>query len=216
MPITLMQHERPLNTEQRIIVMVLHCLSVRLVLTLLTGSLVGWGALPPSAAAQAPAVPRPIPPPPGYMEAADKALAEPFRGITTDGTVIPGLFTIQKTGISTQPITEAAEAFLAALHPEQRAKTLYPVDSDEWRRWSNIHRYPRQGVALTELTPSQREKASADYRSRRGLARGLQPEQRATWGRASLRISSRLLANSGAMRVNPVMLPPGRARLATT
>ena len=141
--------------------MVLHRLSARLVLTLLTGSLVGWGAVPPSAAAQAPAVPRPIPPPPGYMETAEKALAEPFRGITTDGTVVPGLFAMQKTGISTQPLTEAAEAFLAALHPEQRAKTLFPVDSDEWRRWSNIHRYPRQGVALAELTPSQREKALA-------------------------------------------------------
>ena len=110
--------------------MSLRRLSVRLVLMLCTSSLVVWGAVPPSAAAQAPAVPRPIPPPPGYMEAADKALADPFTGITPDGKVLPGLFTIQKTGISTQPITEAAEAFLAALQPEQRAKTLYPVDSE--------------------------------------------------------------------------------------
>jgi Protein of unknown function (DUF3500) len=141
--------------------MSLRRLSVRLILMLFTSSLVVWGAVPSSAAAQAPTVPRPIPPPPGYMEAADKALAESFRGITTDGKVVSGLFTIQKTGLSTQPITEAAEAFLVALQPEQRAKTLYPVDSDEWRRWSNIHRYPRQGVALAELTPGQREKALA-------------------------------------------------------
>jgi hypothetical protein len=75
--------QRIICMEQRIICMSLRRLSVRLILTLFTGSsLVVWGAVPPSAAAQAPAVPRPIPPPPGYMEAAEKALAEPFRGIT--------------------------------------------------------------------------------------------------------------------------------------
>jgi hypothetical protein len=139
--------------------MSLRRLAARLVWMMLTSSLIGWGIVPPSALAQGTAVPRPIPPPPGYMEAAEKALAEPFAGITTDGKVVPGLFTIQKTGVSTQPITEAAEAFLAALDPEQRAQTLFAVDSDEWRRWSNIHRYPRQGVALAALTPPQREKA---------------------------------------------------------
>jgi hypothetical protein len=35
------------------------------------------------------------------------------------------------------------------------------MDSDEWRRWSNIHRYPRQGVALADMTQDQREKALA-------------------------------------------------------
>jgi hypothetical protein len=42
--------------------------------------------------AQAPFTPPPIAPPPGYMAAAEKALAEPFKGITTDGTVVPGLY----------------------------------------------------------------------------------------------------------------------------
>jgi hypothetical protein len=111
--------------------------------------------------AQAPFVPRPITPPPGYMEAAEKALAEPFKGVTTDGTVVPGLFSLQNTGVSTQPIHDAAAAFLAALSPQQQAKTLFPVDNDEWRRWSNIHRYPREGVSIAEMHPTQREKALA-------------------------------------------------------
>jgi hypothetical protein len=110
---------------------------------------------------QAPFIPRPIPPPPGYMETAEKSLAEPFKGITTDGTVVPGLFTIQNTGISTQPISDAAALFLASLPPERRAKLLFPVDSDEWRRWSNIHRYPRQGLSLAEMHHTEREKALA-------------------------------------------------------
>jgi hypothetical protein len=95
------------------------------------------------------------------MEAAEKSLAEPFKGITTDGTVVPGLFTIQNTGVSTPPISDAAAAFLASLPVEQRTKLQFPVDSDEWRRWSNIHRYPRQGVSLAEMHLPQREKAFA-------------------------------------------------------
>jgi hypothetical protein len=93
------------------------------------------------------------------MATAEAALAQPFKGITTQGQVVPGLFSIQKTGLSTAPITDAAMAFLASLSAEQQAKTLYPVDSDEWRRWSNIHRYPRQGVSLAEMHPAQRDKA---------------------------------------------------------
>ena len=33
-----------------------------------------------------------------------RALAEPFVGVTTDGLVQPGLFTIRETGVSTQPV----------------------------------------------------------------------------------------------------------------
>jgi Protein of unknown function (DUF3500) len=109
--------------------------------------------------AQAPFTPPPIAPPPGYLEAAEKALAEPFKGITTDGTVVPGLFSVDNTGIPTTPITHAAAAFLASLTSEQQAKTLFAVDSGEWRNWSNIHRYPRQGISLAEMHSAQRERA---------------------------------------------------------
>ena len=109
--------------------------------------------------AQAPFTPRPVAPPPGYMEAADAALAEPFKGITTDGKVVPGLFSVRRTGIPTTSIMEAATAFLASLTPEQQGKTSFPVDSEEWRRWSNIHRYPRQGISLAEMHSAQRERA---------------------------------------------------------
>ncbi len=93
----------------------------------------------------------------GQMEA--RALGEPFKGVTTNGTVMPGLYSIRSTGVSTQPVVRAAEAFLAALTPEQRAKTTYPVDDDEWRKWANVHRYPRQGVSFDEM--QQKQKAAA-------------------------------------------------------
>ncbi len=101
------------------------------------------------------------PPPPGRnpggREAA--ALAEPFRGITADGKVQPGLFPVRATGVTTEPVKKAAEAFLAALTPEQRAKTKFAADDLEWRKWMNVHRYTRQGVSLLEMSDAQRAAA---------------------------------------------------------
>jgi hypothetical protein len=100
--------------------------------------------------------------PPGYVEKSLAAAAEPFKGITTDGTVVPGLFSIEKTGVPTQPIKVAAENFLSSLSPEQRSKTLFPVDTVEWRRWSNIHpTLMRHGMPLFEMTDTQRDRAFA-------------------------------------------------------
>lgn len=100
--------------------------------------------------------------PPGYVEKALAAVAQPFKGITTGGTVVPALFPIQKTGVSTRSIREAAEEFLRSLNPEQQARTLFPVDTVEWRKWSNIHRtLMRHGTALFEMSDAQRGRAFA-------------------------------------------------------
>jgi hypothetical protein len=97
---------------------------------------------------------------PNYLEKSLAAAAEPFKGITSNGTVISGLYGIQKTGVSTQTIREAAEAFLGSLNPEQRAKTLFPVDTDQWRKWSNIHpTLMRHGTPLFEMSDTQRDHA---------------------------------------------------------
>ena len=39
-------------------------------------------------------------------------LAEPFKGITTNGAVVPNLFSVRSTGVSTEPVRNAAAAFL--------------------------------------------------------------------------------------------------------
>ena len=97
-----------------------------------------------------------------YLEKSLAAAAEPFKGITNNGNVIPGLFGIQKTGVSTHTIREAAEAFLGSLTAEQRAKPLFPVDTDQWRKWSNIHpTLMRHGTPLFEMDDTQRDHAFA-------------------------------------------------------
>ena len=51
---------------------------------------------------------------PNYVEKSLAAAAEPFKGITNDGNVIPGLYSVHKTGVSTQSIREAAGQTAAA------------------------------------------------------------------------------------------------------
>jgi Protein of unknown function (DUF3500) len=73
-----------------------------------------------------------------YADTGEALIAEPFRGITADGRVVPRLFPIETTGVA-RPVQDAAEALLASLGPEQRARAVFSLDSDAWRRWSNIH-----------------------------------------------------------------------------
>jgi len=95
-----------------------------------------------------------------YVETGEALLAEPFKGITTGGPAAPGLFPIKKTGVSTRQITDAARTFVDSLSEPQRERALFPLESDVWRRWSNIHPFlMRHGLSLDEMSPAQRERA---------------------------------------------------------
>lgn len=97
-----------------------------------------------------------------YRDEGEALLAKPFTGITTDGVLAPGLFKVAKTGVSARPLKDAAEAFLGSLGPEQRARAVFPVETEAWRRWSNIHPYVmRHGVCLDAMNPAQRDRALA-------------------------------------------------------
>ena len=94
------------------------------------------------------------------LERSKTSLAEDFVGVTSGGTVVPGLFSLEKTGRSTRPVQDAANAFLASLDPQVRAGATFPVDSDEWRKWSNIHIFlMRHGAVLDNMDDNQRDLA---------------------------------------------------------
>lgn len=95
----------------------------------------------------------------GFAERAERALAEPLIGLTTDGTPVEELFAIAETGISTAPVRQAAERLLDTLTSEQREAMTFPVTHTEWRNWANVHAFPREGVSLDEMTETQREAA---------------------------------------------------------
>lgn len=86
-------------------------------------------------------------------------LAEPFKGITTDGTVMPGLYEIAPTGVSQDNARNAAVRFISLLNDAQLVRTLFPVDDIQWRKWMNQGYYTRQGVGFREMTTVQREAA---------------------------------------------------------
>ena len=92
-------------------------------------------------------------------EIEEKELAQPFKGISTSDGIIRGLFHIQSTGVTTEPVRLAAEEFLASLDQDQQEKTKFGIDDDEWRKWMNQHFYIRQGVGFNEMSQSQRDAA---------------------------------------------------------
>ncbi len=88
-----------------------------------------------------------------------EGLAEPFRGITTNREVLPGLFEIARRACRQEGIRNAAQKFVASLNNVQLAKTMFPVDDVQWRKWMNQHFYVRDGISMQEMAESQRELA---------------------------------------------------------
>jgi Protein of unknown function (DUF3500) len=89
-------------------------------------------------------------------------IASPYRGVTTDGEAVSGLFPIMKTGLPLGGVVDAAAAFLASLTPEQRASATFDLENGMWRAWHNMHTFLiRHGALLEECSGEQRERAMA-------------------------------------------------------
>ena len=85
-----------------------------------------------------------------------QSLTEDFKGITAGGEVRTELFPLRATGVSTQPLLDAVREFLTSLDARQRAAVSFPVHSEVWRHWSNIHRnVMRHGLCFAELADRQ-------------------------------------------------------------
>ena len=59
-----------------------------------------------------------------------------FSGITTSKGTEKNLFPIKVTGVSTAPIKEMADQFLESLNEQQRSKTTFDIQDEEWFKWS--------------------------------------------------------------------------------
>lgn len=96
-----------------------------------------------------------------FAEMEATALSQDYSGVVDSDGKASGQFPIRTTGVTTQPITEAAQNFLASLTKSQLQRATFPVDDREWRKWSNVDNgiYVRQGVSLKEMSSSQREAA---------------------------------------------------------
>lgn len=102
------------------------------------------------------------------------ALTEEFRGIEINSGKISDLFPISSTGVSTEPIRIAANELISNLTDEQKNRTLYDIDDEEWRKWCNVDNgiYVRQGVSLKEMSKEQKQ-ATFDLMQKSLSAKGL-------------------------------------------
>ena len=90
------------------------------------------------------------------IQNAETQISEPFKGIT-HGRLVTDLFALQNTDLSNEEMKRSADALVDSLGPSQREEVLFSVDSDAWRRWSNVHMFMmRHGTMLESLTPDQR------------------------------------------------------------
>ena len=107
--------------------------------------------------------PFPLPPPLQRMLDLGKAtLAAPFKGVTADGTATPGLFRLEKTGHSLQPVVDAARAFLMSLPPDQRATArVRSLEPDV----AGVVQHPSLHDAPRDLPRRSRRRRSASARS---------------------------------------------------
>lgn len=86
---------------------------------------------------------------------------EPFVGVTTDGTVRPGVYEFKNSGLDVKPHVDAALAFLDCIdQKDTRIFVQRPFDSWQRRNWFNAMplTFP-EGILLDDLRPEQRERA---------------------------------------------------------
>jgi hypothetical protein len=85
-------------------------------------------------------------------------LEQPFRGITTNGDVVPDLYTLADEAAPTGAMVEAAHVVLAVASDVERNRLRFAVDAPQWRMWSNPELYfDRFGLRLDELGHALRE-----------------------------------------------------------
>ena len=96
-----------------------------------------------------------------FSAGAARALGQPFRGVATSDGIDSGLFPIKSTGVSTAPIREAADNFLATLSTADLSRTHFAINDPEWRDWSNVDVgiFPRRGISLEDMTEAQKDAA---------------------------------------------------------
>jgi hypothetical protein len=94
------------------------------------------------------------------LDQAERLIEEPFVGVRTSSGLLEGLFRHGQPGAATAEIATQARRFLDALDADRREVASFEIDSDAWRRWSNIHRnLMRHGVPLKECSAADRDRA---------------------------------------------------------
>src|SRR5262245_50781837 len=71
----------------------------------------------------------------------NERLAKPFVGMTSDGQVIPNLYTLQDNGAPVETMLAAARNVLSVCSDQERNRLRFALDAPNWRMWSNPELY---------------------------------------------------------------------------
>lgn len=81
-----------------------------------------------------------------------KLYEEPFKGVTSDGSIREGIFKIQDEAVQIEDVVKKAESLVERLSAEEKQKLEYPINAKEWRAWSNPEMLLRPfGLRLEEV-----------------------------------------------------------------
>lgn len=87
-----------------------------------------------------------------------KLLKEPFRGVTTDGSVRENVYQIQDEGVPIDSIVSAANDLTRLLSDQQKTSIFYHIDDPKWRTWSNPEfLLSHKGIRLDEVSLDVRD-----------------------------------------------------------
>jgi hypothetical protein len=67
----------------------------------------------------------------------EQLLAEPYKGVTHDGTVKDRLYEARDEGFNVDVVTKKAKELLGVLSNEEKGKISFDINAREWRAWSN-------------------------------------------------------------------------------
>lgn len=88
-----------------------------------------------------------------FIAAYHERLAQPFAGVTCDGSVIPDLYRREDNDAPVAEMVAAARRVLDTCRDEERAKVRFAIDAPNWRMWSNPELYVnRYGLRMDELS----------------------------------------------------------------
>ena len=94
------------------------------------------------------------------LSAGERHYRDPFVGITAAGEPRRGLYSLSDTGERPRDAVAAAMAYLNVLAPYQRTVAQLPMDSPDWRLWTNaIPTWNPKGLRLERVNDALRQLA---------------------------------------------------------
>lgn len=101
---------------------------------------------------------RDFPPAAALIRSWEALAAQPFKGVTADGVLIPGLFPLGPNGAPVAAMATAARELLGRLSDDEREMVRFPLEAPQWRHWSNPEFLVNpNGLRLEELSVDTRE-----------------------------------------------------------